>query len=126
MARFYGAVGYGETVEATPGSGVWDDKITEINYQGDVIRNVRSLQNNDKVNDDIVVDNSISIVADEYAIEHFFNIRYVRWAGVDWTVTNVEVRRPRLILQLGSVYNGPTSNVAGKISSVTGMKGDLE
>jgi hypothetical protein len=62
-----------------------------------------------KVNDDLSVNNSISIVADEYANEHFFAIRYVAWAGTLWTVTNVEVQSPRLLLTLGGVYNGPTA-----------------
>lgn len=109
MARFYGEVGYAtESVETPENSGIWIDKITEHPYTGDVVRNTRQLENNDKLNDDIVVSNSISIVADQYAIDHFFNIKYVRWAGVLWTVTAVEVRSPRLILSLGSVYNGPT------------------
>jgi hypothetical protein len=107
MARFYGEVGYGDSVETPEDSGVWVDVITEFPYQGDVIRNTRQLENTDKVNDDVIVSNSISIVADQYAIDHFFNIRYVRWAGVPWTVSTVEVRSPRLILNLGSVYNGP-------------------
>jgi hypothetical protein len=108
MARFHGEVGYGESVEDPPESGVWVDQITEIAYSGDVIRNTRQLQNTEKINEDIVVSNSISIVADEYAIDHFMNIKYVRWAGVLWTVSTVEARFPRLILDLGSVYNGPT------------------
>jgi len=108
MARFLGEVGYGESVENPEDSGVWINEITEFPYQGDVLRNTRQLEQGSKVNDDITVSNSISIVADEYAINHFFNIKYVRWAGVLWTVTDVEVRSPRLILTLGSVYNGPT------------------
>jgi len=63
----------------------------------------------DAVISDISVSNSISILADEYAIKHFFKIKYVRWEGVPWSVTSVEVRAPRLILSLGSVYNGPTA-----------------
>lgn len=108
MARFYGEVGYGTPVENPPGSGVWIDVINEYPYQGDVIRNTRQIEAGDKVNEDIVVSNSISIVADQYAIENFFKIKYVRWSGVLWTVTTVEVRSPRLILSIGSVYNGPT------------------
>lgn len=108
MARFIGEVGYGDPVETPPYSGVWVDEIVEFPYQGDVIRNTRRLDDNEKVNADITVGNSISVVADEYAFEHFFNIKYVRWAGVLWTVTTVEVRNPRLILSLGGVYNGPT------------------
>jgi len=109
MARFYGDIGYGETVEDPPRSGVWVDRITEVAYYGDVIRNTRRLDESENLNSDISVGNSISVVADQYAIEHFVLIKYVRWAGVLWTVTSVEVRSPRLILSLGSVYNGPTT-----------------
>lgn len=108
MARFYGEVGYGDTVESPTGSGVWKDSITEVSYFGDVVRNTRKLDSGEKLNDDISVSNSISIVADDQAIKHFFKIKYVRWAGTLWTVTNVEVKSPRLVLSLGSVYNGPT------------------
>lgn len=108
MARFFGEVGYGDTVETPIDSGVYQDTITEIGYYGDVIRNTRKLESGEGLNDDITVGNSISIVADDYAIEHFFKIKYVRWAGTLWTVTNVEVRSPRLIMSLGSVYNGQT------------------
>lgn len=108
MARFKGAVGFGHTAETTQNSGVWDDVIIELPYRGDVIRNTRTLQNAEGVNDNIVVGNSISIVADSYAIEHFLDIKYVRWNGNLWVVSNVTVQRPRLILDLGSVYNGPT------------------
>lgn len=107
MAKFYGEIGYGESVETPSGSGVYIDVITELTYFGDVIRNTRKLESGESLNDDISVGNSISIVSDEYAVEHFFAIRYIRWAGALWTVTNVEVRSPRLILTLGSVYNGP-------------------
>lgn len=105
--RFYGNVGYGESVESPSDSGVWVMTITEIAYRGDVLRNTRKLENGDGLNQNIVVSNSITILADDHAVEHFFDIKYVVWEGVRWTVTNVEVQRPRLILSLGSVYNGP-------------------
>jgi hypothetical protein len=108
MARFFGIVGYGDSVESPNESGVWVDTVTEYSYFGDVIRNYRKLNGVETLNDDISVSNSISIIADEYAIDHFFKIKYVEWMGVLWTVSTVEVRSPRLILNLGSVYNGPT------------------
>jgi hypothetical protein len=89
---------------------VWIDQITEYQYFGDVIRNSRYLQEDiETVNSDIKVQNSISVVADQYANEHFFAIRYVEWAGTLWTVDSVEVQPPRLLLRLGRVYNGPTA-----------------
>ena len=109
MARFHGVVGYGNTVENPVGSGICEDQITEVSYYGDVVRNTRKLDEGENLNNDISVQNSISIVADQYAIEHFFLIKYVQWAGTLWTVTSVEVQSPRLLLRLGSVYNGPTA-----------------
>lgn len=108
MARFYGEIGYANTIESPAESGIWIDNIAEYSYYGDVIRNTRRLDKGENFHDDIVVSNSISVVADQYAIDHFFNIRYIRWAGTLWTVTNIEVESPRLVLSLGSVYNGPT------------------
>lgn len=108
MARFFGEVGYGESIETPVDSGIWVDIISEAQYFGDVIRNTRKLEPGEGLNDDITVSNSISIVADTYAIDNFFKIKYIRWMGTLWTVSNVEVRSPRLILSLGSVYNGPT------------------
>lgn len=106
MAKFFGKIGYGETAETAPG--VWVDVITERNYYGDVIRNTRKLSEGEFLNNDLSVQNQISIVSDAYANEHFFAIRYIQWAGALWTVSDVEVQNPRLLLRLGGVYNGPT------------------
>jgi hypothetical protein len=103
--KFYGAVGYGQNVESAPG--VWTDVITETSYIGDVMRNTRRLVDGSKVNDDLTVGNLISIVADAYALENFFAMRYVVWNGTRWVVSQVEVQPPRLLLTLGGVYNGP-------------------
>lgn len=109
MARFYGRVGYGESVETAPG--VWSDAIVEHLYFGDVIRNARNLREGENLNADLSIQNSISIMADAYANDHFFAIRYLEWAGTLWTISSVEVQSPRLLLRLGEVYNGPTPAV---------------
>lgn len=106
MARFHGNIGYGSSEEKD--LGVWDDVIVERPYTGDVVRNIRSLREGEQLNPNLSVQNSISVVADAYAYEHFFAIRYVEWAGTLWTVSAVEVQRPRLLLTLGEVYHGPT------------------
>ena len=110
MARFFGRIGYGEPKETAPG--VWEDEIIERSYFGDVVRNARNLREGENLNFDLSVQNSISIVADAYANDHFFAIRYVEWAGTLWTISSVEVQSPRLLLRLGEVYNGPTPGVA--------------
>lgn len=107
MARYFGEIGYADGVVETA-LGVREERIVEYKYYGDVIRNTRRLQDGTNVNDDISVSNSISIVADAYANEHFFAMRYIRWQGALWKVSDVEVQSPRLLLRLGGVYNGPT------------------
>lgn len=105
MTRFFGKVGYGYTGEGQ--NGVWQDTIIEREHYGDVVRTARQLINGQQVNNDLTVNNSISIIADAFVLENMFAIRYVEWAGRLWTVPNVESRPPRLILTLGGVYDGP-------------------
>lgn len=104
MAKFYGKIGYANTVESKPG--VYEEQIVERSYYGDLIRNTRRLQSADQVNDDININNEISIVADPYATNNFHTMRYAVFMGTKWKISNVEVSYPRLILTLGGVYNG--------------------
>lgn len=103
MARWYGTIGYAEVTETAPG--VWTETIVPREYYGDLNRNIRHVSSNDKVNEDISVNNELSIVSDPYALENFYQMRYAEFMGVKWKVSSVEVRYPRLILSLGGVYN---------------------
>ena len=94
MAKFYGAIGYAETVETAPS--VWEEQITERNYY---------VQNSGQVNDDVNISNEFSIIADPYANENFHTMRYIKFMGAKWKITNVDVQYPRLILTVGGVYN---------------------
>ena len=104
MAKYYGVIGYAETVETSPG--VYEEQITERNYYGELVRNTRRLQTSDQVNDNINIANEISIIADPFATQNFHAMRYIEFMGAKWKITNVEVRYPRLILTIGGVYNG--------------------
>ena len=103
MAKFYGNIGYINTVEIEPG--VWEERVTEYPYYGDITRNSSRYQSSGGVNDDINISNTISVVADPYANENFHHMRYVVFMGSKWKITNVEVNYPRLLLTLGGVYN---------------------
>lgn len=103
MAKYYGKIGYAITEEVKPG--VWKKKIKEKEYFGDVIRNNRRLQSSGNINDNIIVSNEISIVADPFANENFHSMLYVEFMGANWKISNVEVQYPRLILTIGEVYN---------------------
>lgn len=109
MARFAGNVGFAISTEVRPG--YFEDVVTEKTYLGDVKREARQAVTVDKLNDDLVIENTVEIVADSYASDNIFAIRYVVWAGARWKVSNAEVQHPRLLLRLGGVYNGPTPTV---------------
>lgn len=104
MAKWYGKVGYAETVETDPG--IWEESFTVREYYGDMYKNTRRLQNSsDGVNPNLTISNQISIVSDPYALQNFHAIRYAEYMGTKWTVESVEVEYPRLILSLGGRYN---------------------
>ena len=79
-------------------------KVENLCY-GDLIKNTRRLESSGSVNDDINISNQISIVADPYANENFYAMRYVKFMGAKWKISDVEVQYPRLILTIGGVYN---------------------
>lgn len=111
MAKFYGKVGYIQPVESEPG--YWEEKAIERDYYGDITRNTSRYQNGGQVNDNIVINNILSIVADPYANENFQHMRYVIWMSAKWKITNIEVQYPRLILTLGGGYNGKEDEEEG-------------
>lgn len=110
MAKYYGVIGYAETVEKA--KGVWEDSIVERVYSGDILRNNRRFQSGEKLNNDLEVTNEFSIVCDPYAQQNFHNIRYISWMGSRWIVRTVEVEFPRLRLTIGGIYNGPTPSTS--------------
>lgn len=108
MAKFYGVIGYAQTIETTPG--VWTESIIERNYSGDVIKNSSRWQNGEYLNDNLTIGNSISIIADSFANENFYTMKYIKWMGTNWKINYIEVKRPRLLINIGGVYNGDTAS----------------
>lgn len=103
MAKFYGPIGYAETVEVNPG--VYIDRIVERNYYGELVRNSsRWTASSESVNDNLNISNQVSIISDPYAVNNFHSMKYVEFMGTKWKITNVEVQYPRLLLTVGGVY----------------------
>ena len=105
MAKFHGAIGFVQIEETAPG--VHSEVVTEREYYGDVIRNTRQWERTEHLNDDLAINNQFSIVGDAFAYGNFQSMRYIQWMGSYWKISNVEIQRPRLILTVGGIYNGP-------------------
>lgn len=103
MARFAGLVGYVSQEESAPG--VWTPVEQTRKMKGDFYMESSRHQNGDKVNTDIALNHRVSLVGDSYSFANYHAIRWVEVNGVKWEVTSIEVKRPRLIVNVGGLYN---------------------
>lgn len=102
--RYFGKVGYVGTRDI--GSGVFEPFVEERPYYGEVTRLQSRWEGGASINDNVSINNQISILADPFAYENFQYIKYVEFMDTMWNVNSIEVQRPRLILTIGGVYNG--------------------
>lgn len=103
--KFYGIVGfYVGDVETAPG--VWKQKILKKTYVGELKQNIRRWQTEDQQNEKLRVNNSITILSDLYARQNCNSIRYVIYNGIKFKVSSVTINYPRIILEIGGVYDG--------------------
>ena len=103
MAKWHGVIGFVQAVESSPG--VWTMNPTERNYYGDILNRYIKLENGEGLNDDIIIMNKISVVADSFARNNIGYMKYISWSGAKWKIKSVEVAYPRVILTIGGLYN---------------------
>lgn len=104
--KYSGNAGFRITdVEVEPD--VFEPQLVVKKVRGDVVTSrYRHDQNGDKSTiDNIRITNQISLVADQFFMKHISNLLYLEYQGVKWKVENFTIRPPRVILDLGGVYN---------------------
>lgn len=107
MGRYYGQIGFLKLVEGP--DGVYREQISERNYYGDILSNTTRYEASGYLNDNLALNEKISIVADSFAVRHIGSMKYLKRHGVAWTIKSIEQAYPRLIITVGSVYNEPTT-----------------
>lgn len=110
MSKWFGKIGYAFTGKTEPG--VWSDEIIERSYYGDMTSDRYKRQQTSNINDDLVLSNVISILADPFAEKNYSHMAYVEIMGTKWKIANVEIQYPRLILTVGGVWNGNSPRVS--------------
>lgn len=109
MNRYYGMIGFSEVHETKPELGIWEETdVIERPYYGQIESYRKSVQSGMGVNDDVLLKNKVSIIADPYLNNNMMNIKYVTWMNQKWKVSEVEPAYPRLILTLGGLYHEET------------------
>lgn len=109
--KFSGKIGFWiKDVRVKPGS--FKSDIIEKPYVGNVLRNIRKFQQvENQQNENLVINNKLSIISDLFMQTNWPSIKYVVWNGVKWNVNSVDISSyPRAILELGGVYNGKNAS----------------
>lgn len=101
--KYHGNIGFIRSVDT--GHSVYKPQLTEKPYYGDVLRNNRRYDNGQQVNDEVKVNNQISIVADQFAYENIGYMRYITWMGQKWKVDSADIEYPRINITMGGLYN---------------------
>lgn len=107
MARFYGSIGFAVMEETRPG--IYEEVYKERLYKGDVVRRSRRWEATDTLNDDLSINNDISIISDTFAKANFGVMRYVHWMNQYFEIVSatIDVERHRINLSLGGIFNVP-------------------
>lgn len=105
--KWHGLIGFETMVEVSPGPGkakVWKPQIVEHHYYGDIQRLIKRYDNNEKINNDISINNQFSVIADQYANENYYNMRWIEWNKRKYKVIEVTVEPPRLTINIGGEW----------------------
>lgn len=105
MPKWSGVIGYQNVTQHAPG--VWSNEndVVEYPYRGDLIRKSYRLESTSDINNSIRLNNEISLIGDQYALDNIENMLYITAKGSKWYIESVDAsRRPRLIITLGGVY----------------------
>lgn len=123
MAKYHGMIGYAVAVDR--GNGIFEEEMTEHPAFGDLTRWSKHDEAGSSVNDDIRLQNDISIIMDPFSTQNYSRIRYATFMGERWKVSSVTVERPRLTLSMGGVYNGPTPDISEEVGGDSGSEEGL-
>ena len=105
MNKYYGNIGFAETIETSPG--YWEPTITVKPSYGEWVRySSKFIISADSTNDNKDIASELSIImADPYIFEHPSDVRYVEHLGKKWKVTAIKPQGPRLILTVGGLWH---------------------
>lgn len=106
--KWHGLIGFETQVEVSPGPGKateWRPQIVPRHYYGEVKRFIRKYDSGDKINDDISINNQISVISDQYLNLNAGCMKWIEWLNKKWKIHDITVEDyNRLTIDLGGEY----------------------
>jgi len=104
--KFSGDAGFAIEVESNR-PGVYKEDIVERRVRGDVLNaGYNYTTDASSTSDDTSIQNRLSIIMDAFLKEHLGDLRYITYMGVKWKISGFTINAPRIIINLGGIYNG--------------------
>lgn len=107
MAKYSGMLGVvSDSEETTPG--IWESpSVKEIKATGDLLSYRKEFSvRDDSTNDDVLVNNQVSVVMSKEVFDNLSNLRYLTMNGSRYKITSFDIQRPRIVLTIGGLWNG--------------------
>lgn len=104
--RWHGRIGFVITVQDEIKPSKWVGKAIEKQYYGEILKNNFRWESGSSVNDDINISNRISVIADNYITSNLQCMKYIEISGAFWKINSIDIQAPRLILEIGGIWNG--------------------
>ena len=104
MAKFSGELGY--QLEVDIGGGITESRLSYRKCKGDLLENRRTSQNSNEIVEGVQLANKFSIVANPFLLENLGKLKAIKYLGTPWSITSATYSRPRVIIDVGGVYNG--------------------
>lgn len=102
--KYSGKIGF--AVMKNEGDGIYTEEIEEKVYYGDLLSSRWNNENNqNSTNTNVRLNNSISVICDKYLSENISVMRYITYKNSKWCITGIEIQPPRIIINIGGIYN---------------------
>ena len=98
-----GKIGYARAEETSPG--IYQEIIVEKQYYGDIVRNSTQILDSNTINSSIKLNNSISVLCNNYISDNLGCVRYMTFKKSKWKISSIEIKDNRIIFTLGDLYN---------------------
>ena len=87
-------------------NGIWSEHVIEKPFTGEIIKNSIQVESSNSVNDNLNLNNQISVIANKFVYDNFQYMKYDEVFGAMWKIKSAELQYPRLLLSIGGIWNG--------------------